>query len=133
MIGKLFNQRYQIIEKLGAGGTAIVYRGQDTLLNRAVTIKILREEYAGNNDFVRRFRHEAQAVASLSHPNIVAVYDVGFEENMHYIVMEFVEGESLKEYIKRKGVLKLSEACNIITQILAGVQHAHYSPRYQTA
>ena len=83
MIGKLFNQRYQIIEKLGAGGTAIVYRGQDTLLNRAVTIKILREEYAGNNDFVRRFRHEAQAVASLSHPNIVAVYDVGFEENMH--------------------------------------------------
>ena len=125
MIGKLFNQRYQIIEKLGAGGTAIVYRGQDTLLNRAVTIKILREEYAGNNDFVRRFRHEAQAVASLSHPNIVAVYDVGFEENMHYIVMEFVEGESLKEYIKRKGVLKLSEACNIITQILAGVQHAH--------
>ena len=125
MIAKLFNQRYQIIEKLGAGGTAIVYRGQDTLLNRAVTIKILREEYAGNNDFVRRFRHEAQAVASLSHPNIVAVYDVGFEENMHYIVMEFVEGESLKEYIKRKGVLKLSEACNIITQILAGVQHAH--------
>ena len=74
---------------------------------------------------MRRFRHEAQAVASLSHPNIVAVYDVGFEENMHYIVMEFVEGESLKEYIKRKGVLKLSEACNIITQILAGVQHAH--------
>lgn len=125
MIGKLFNNRYQIIEKLGAGGTAIVYRGQDTLLNRAVTIKILREEYASNNDFVRRFRHEAQAVASLSHPNIVSVYDVGFEESMHYIVMEFVEGESLKEYIKRKGVLKLSEACNIITQILAGVQHAH--------
>ena len=125
MIGKMFNNRYQIIEKLGAGGTAIVYRGQDMLLNRMVTIKILREEFASNQDLVRRFRHEAQAIASLSHPNIVSVYDVGFEENMHYIVMEFVEGESLKEYIKRKGALKLAEACNIITQILAGVQHAH--------
>ncbi|MBR5430501.1 MAG: Stk1 family PASTA domain-containing Ser/Thr kinase [Firmicutes bacterium] len=125
MIGKIFNNRYQIVEKLGAGGTAIVYRGQDMLLNRAVTIKILREEFVNNGDLVRRFRHEAQAVASLSHPNIVSVYDVGYEENMHYIVMEFVEGESLKEYIKRKGPLRLSEACNIITQILAGVQHAH--------
>ena len=125
MIGKVFNNRYQIVEKLGAGGTAIVYRGQDTLLNRAVTIKILREEFANNGELVRRFRHEAQAVASLSHSNIVSVYDVGYEDNMHYIVMEFVEGESLKEYIKRKGPLRLSEACNIITQILAGVQHAH--------
>ena len=125
MIGKIFNNRYQIVEKLGAGGTAIVYRGQDMLLNRAVTIKILREEFVNNSELVRRFRHEALAVASLSHPNIVSVYDVGYEENMHYIVMEFVEGESLKEYIKRKGPLRLSEACNIITQILAGVQHAH--------
>ncbi len=125
MIGKVFNNRYQIIEKLGAGGTAIVYRAQDMLLHRMVTIKILREEYASNNEFVRRFRHEAQAVASLSHNNIVAVYDVGYEENMHYIVMEFVEGESLKDYIKRKGVLKLNEACNIISQLLAGLQHAH--------
>ncbi len=125
MIGKVFNNRYQIQEKLGAGGTAIVYRGQDLLLNRAVTIKILREEFANNGELVRRFRHEAQAVASLSHSNIVSVYDVGYEDNMHYIVMEFVEGESLKEYIKRKGPLRLSEACNIITQILAGVQHAH--------
>ena len=125
MIGKVFNNRYKIIEKLGAGGTSIVYRAQDTLLNRMVTVKILREEYASNNEFVRRFRHEAQAVASLSHNNIVAVYDVGFEDGMHYIVMEFVEGESLKDYIKRKGVLKLNEACNIISQLLAGLQHAH--------
>ncbi len=125
MIGKIFNNRYKIIEKLGSGGTSIVYRGQDLLLNRMVTVKILREEYASNADFVRRFRHEAQAVASLSHSNIVAVYDVGFEENMHYIVMEFVEGESLKEYIRRKGAIPVPEACNIITQILAGVQHAH--------
>ena len=125
MIGKIFNNRYKIIEKLGSGGTSIVYRGQDLLLNRMVTVKILREEYASNADFVRRFRHEAQAVASLSHSNIVAVYDVGFEENMHYIVMEFVEGESLKEYIRRKGAIPVPEACNIITQILAGIQHAH--------
>lgn len=125
MIGKVFNNRYKIIEKLGSGGTAIVYRGQDLLLNRMVTIKILREEYANNTDFIRRFRHEAQAVASLSHSNIVGVYDVGFEENMHYIVMEFVEGESLKDYIRRKGMIPGPEACDIATQILAGVQHAH--------
>lgn len=125
MIGKVFNNRYKIIEKLGSGGTSIVYRGQDLLLNRMVTIKILREEYANNTDFIRRFRHEAQAVASLSHSNIVGVYDVGFEENMHYIVMEFVEGESLKDYIRRKGVISASEACDITIQILAGVQHAH--------
>ncbi len=125
MIGKLFNNRYEIKEKLGSGGTSIVYRGLDTLLGRMVTIKILREEYASNEDFVRRFRREAQAVASLSHGNIVSVYDVGYEENMHYIVMEFVEGESLKEYIKRKGALEINEACNIITQILQGIQYAH--------
>lgn len=125
MIGKIFNNRYKIIEKLGSGGTSIVYRGQDLLLNRMVTVKILREEYASNADFVRRFRHEAQAVASLSHSNIVSVYDVGSEDNMQYIVMEFVEGESLKDYIRLKGTLPVSEACNIISQILAGVQHAH--------
>ncbi|MEG1536678.1 MAG: Stk1 family PASTA domain-containing Ser/Thr kinase [Clostridiales bacterium] len=125
MIGKLFNNRYEIKEKLGSGGTSIVYRGQDILLGRMVTIKILREEYASNDDFVRRFRREAQAVASLSHGNIVSVYDVGYEENMHYIVMEFIEGESLKEYIKRKGALEINEACDIIIQILQGVQYAH--------
>ncbi len=125
MIGKTFNNRYKIIEKLGSGGTAIVYRGQDILLNRMVTIKILREEYGNNSDFVRRFRHEAQAVASLSHGNIVGIYDVGSEDNMQYIVMEFVEGESLKDYIRRKGVVPVAEACNIINQVLAGIQHAH--------
>ena len=125
MIGKIFNQRYQIKEKLGSGGTAIVYQGQDTLLNRMVTIKILREEYASNEDFVRRFRREAQAVASLSHGNIVSVYDVGFEENMHYIVMEFVEGYSLKDYIKQKGIIPVQEASSIMTKILYGIAYAH--------
>jgi len=125
LIGKLFNERYLIQEKLGSGGTAIVYKGQDTLLNRMVTIKILREEYASNEEFVRRFRREAQAVASLSHGNIVAVYDVGFEEYMHYIVMEFVEGQSLKEYIKQKGALPIQEAASVMTQVLDGISYAH--------
>ncbi len=125
MIGKLFNNRYEIKEKLGSGGTAIVYRGQDTLLGRAVTIKILREEYASDEDFVRRFRREAQAVASLSHNNIVAVYDVGYEENMHYIVMEFVEGMSLKDMIKQTGAFQIVDGVAIITQILAAIEHAH--------
>ncbi|MCL1905893.1 MAG: Stk1 family PASTA domain-containing Ser/Thr kinase [Clostridiales bacterium] len=125
MIGKLFNERYQIKEKLGSGGTAIVYMGQDILLNRMVTVKILREEYASNEEFVRRFRREAQAVASLSHGNIVSVYDVGFEENMHYIVMEFVEGQSLKGYIKEKGALAVQEAASVMMQILDGISYAH--------
>jgi len=125
VIGKLFNHRYEILEKLGSGGTAIVYRGQDTLLGRMVTIKILREEYASNEDFVRRFRREAQAVASLSHGNIVAVYDVGFEESMHYIVMEFVEGQSLKEYIKQCGSLPVQEVSSIMLQILDALSYAH--------
>ena len=125
MIGKLFNSRYQIMEKLGSGGTAIVYKGQDTLLGRMVTIKILREEYASNEDFVRRFRREAQAVASLAHGNIVSVYDVGYETNMHYIVMEFVEGRSLKDYIKLRGALDAQEAATIMIQILDGISYAH--------
>jgi len=125
MIGKLFNNRYEIKEKLGSGGTSIVYRGFDTLLGRMVTIKILREEFANDEDFVRRFRREAQAVASLSHGNIVSVYDVGYEENMYYIVMEFVEGESVKERIRRVGALDATTACTIMCQVLDGLQYAH--------
>ncbi len=125
MIEKLFNNRYEIKEKLGAGGTAVVYKGYDVVLGRLVTIKILREEYASDAEFIRRFRREAQAVASLSHGNIVSVYDVGFEENLHFIVMEYVEGETLKDYIKRKGALPIGEAVNIIGQILDAVSYAH--------
>lgn len=125
LIGKLFNNRYIIEEKIGSGGTAIVYRGLDNMLKRKVTIKILREEYASDEEFVRRFRREATAVANLSHGNIVSVYDVGFEENLHYIVMEFVEGESLKAYIKRQGALSLGDTVNIICQALDGIEYAH--------
>ncbi|MDR2712712.1 MAG: Stk1 family PASTA domain-containing Ser/Thr kinase [Clostridiales bacterium] len=125
MIGKIFNGRYEIIEKLGSGGTAIVYKGLDTLLGRMITVKILREEFANDEEFVRRFRREAQAVACLSHGNIVAVYDVGYEDNMHYIVMEFVEGQSLKAHIKERGALPIHEAVMIMNQILEGIEYAH--------
>jgi len=125
MIGKIFNNRYELIEKIGSGGTAIVYKGYDKLLNRMVTVKILRDEYNNNSDFVRRFRHEAQAIASLSHGNIVNVYDFGNEDGLQYIVMEFVEGETLKNYIKRKGPLPLSEAASIMYQILDALSYAH--------
>ena len=125
MQGKLFNNRYELREKIGAGGTAIVYKGQDLLLSRPVTIKILREEYANDEEFVRRFRQEAQGVAILSHGNIVSVYDVGYEDNMHYIVMEYVKGNNLKEYIKSKGALPLDEAINIMCQILDAIEYAH--------
>ncbi len=125
MIGKVFNNRYEIKEKLGAGGTALVYMGRDTLLGRLVTIKILREEYAQDPQFVARFRHEAQAVASLSHNNIVSVYDVGYEDTYHYIVMEYVEGPNLKEYIKEKGPLPIEQAVDVTVQILNALEHAH--------
>ena len=125
MIGKLFNQRYQIIEKLGAGGTAIVYRGQDTLLNRAVTIKILREEYMNNDEFMRRFRNESRAISLLDHPNIVKVYDVIFSNRIQSIVMEYIDGITLKDYIEQEQVLRWKEALHFTVQILRALQHAH--------
>ena len=126
MIGKIFNNRYEIKEKLGSGGTALVYMGRDTLLGRLVTVKILREEYANDQQFVARFRREAQSVASLSHNNIVSVYDVGYEDTYHYIVMEYVEGPNLKEYIKEHGPLPVEKAVDITIQILNALEHAHH-------
>jgi len=125
MIGKIFNNRYEVIEKIGAGGTSVVYKGVDRSLGRAVTIKILREEFAGDADFIRRFQREAQAVAGLSHGNIVSVYDVGIERGLYYIVMEYVEGETLKNYISRNGALPVKEAVSIMLQILDGIDYAH--------
>jgi serine/threonine protein kinase/beta-lactam-binding protein with PASTA domain len=125
LIGKKFGNRYEIKEKLGSGGMSIVYKGLDTLLNRLVTIKVLRDQYTGDEDFVRRFHREAQSVASLSHINIVSIFDVGFEEGLHYLVMEFVEGQNLKEYIRQKGKLTVQEAVPIALQILDALEHAH--------
>ncbi|MHB1419288.1 MAG: Stk1 family PASTA domain-containing Ser/Thr kinase [Bacillota bacterium] len=125
MIGKVLGGRYEIVEKLGAGGMSLVYKGMDTLLNRAVTIKVLRDQYASDDDFVRRFRREAQAVASLSHPNIVSIYDVGRENEMHYLVMEYIQGRTLKEIISEQGPLETRRAMEMTIQICDALEHAH--------
>ncbi|HAF17656.1 MAG TPA: Stk1 family PASTA domain-containing Ser/Thr kinase [Peptococcaceae bacterium] len=125
MIGKMLGNRYEIIAMLGAGGMANVYRARCTVLNRIVTVKVLRKELAEDKDFVRRFQMEAQAVALLSHPNIVSIYDVGEEDGVPYLVMEYVEGFNLKEIIRERGPLSATEAVNIGIQVCAALEHAH--------
>ena len=118
--------RYQIVAKLGSGGTAVVYKAIDTVLNREVTVKILQEQFTSNQKFVMRFRKEAQAIAALSHPNIVSVYDVGCsDEGEPYLFMEYVEGRTLKEIINKMGPLSLDRSLDYTHQILAGLNHAH--------
>ena len=109
-VGKFLDQRYEILERIGTGGMAVVYKGLDHRLNRLVAIKILKADLAQNDELRRRFHAEGQAVAMLSHPNIVAVYDVNRKENLDYIVMELIEGITLKQYINRKGILNWKEA-----------------------
>ena len=126
MIGRNFMDRYQIVAKLGSGGTAVVYKAIDTVLNREVTVKILQEQFTSNQKFVMRFRKEAQAIAALSHPNIVSVYDVGCsDEGEPYLIMEYVEGRTLKEIINKTGPLSLDRSLDYTHQILAGLNHAH--------
>lgn len=125
MIGTILGNRYEIISQLGGGGMAIVYKARDTLLNRQVTVKVLRSEFTGDEEFVSRFRKEAQAVAKLSHPNIVSVYDVGQEGDTHYIVMEYVEGRNLKQVIREMGRIPVKHAVDIAKQICDGLQDAH--------
>ncbi len=107
MIGKVLGGRYEILEKIGGGGMALVYKARCRLLDRYVAIKILRDEFVNDEEFVKKFRRESQAAASLSHPNIVNIYDVGVEEEgehkIHYIVMEYIKGKTLKQIIKEKG------------------------------
>ena len=124
-IGAVISGRYEIIEKIGTGGMADVYRAKDHRLNRYVAVKILKNEYSEDAKFVTKFRQEAQAIACLSHPNIVGVYDVGQEQDMHYIVMEFVDGITLKKYIEQKGKLSVREAVGIGLQIANGLEAAH--------
>ena len=126
MIGRNFMDRYQIVAKLGSGGTAVVYKAIDTVLNREVTVKILQEQFTSNQKFVMRFRKEAQAIAALSHPNIVSVFDVGCsDEGEPYLIMEYVEGKTLKEIINKMGPLSLDRSLDYAHQILAGLNHAH--------
>ncbi len=124
-IGTLLGGRYEIIEKIGTGGMAEVYKAKCRLLNRLVAVKALKGEFSGDEEFIRRFEVEAQAAASISHPNIVSVYDVGFDRGRHYIVMELVEGITLKEYITRYGALEWREALGIAAQICSALECAH--------
>lgn len=125
MIGKMLGNRYEILDKLGGGGMAIVYKSRDTYLNRLVTIKALRPEFTTDEDFIRRFRREAQAVAKLSHPNIVNIHDVGQEDSVHYLVMEYVQGDNLKTIIKKNEYLSPDDSVRIAIQVCEALEHAH--------
>ena len=125
--GKRLDGRYEIHELLGVGGMAVVYRAYDTIDDRMVAIKILKDEFSGNSDFLRRFRNESKAIAVLSHPNIVKVYDVSFGDRIQYIVMEYVDGITLKQYLDqhKETAVPWKEALHFTTQILWALQHAH--------
>ncbi|SEF67764.1 serine/threonine protein kinase [Caloramator fervidus] len=123
--GKILNNRYILLEKIGDGGMALVYKAKDFTLNRYVAVKILRPEFATDFEFVSKFKRESLAAASLSHPNIVSIYDVGEDEGLNYIVMEYIKGKTLKDYIKEKGKIKYDEALKITYQIALALDHAH--------
>lgn len=125
MVGALLDNRYELIELIGTGGMADVYKARCTLLNRNVAIKILKDEFKNDEEFVKRFNVESQAAAGLSHNNIVSVYDVGTQGEIHYIVMEYVEGITLKEYLKQNGPLPWERAVDFAAQIASALQHAH--------
>ena len=124
-IGKMLDNRYEILERIGTGGMAIVYKAKCHRLNRLVAIKILKSDLAQNEEFRRRFNAESQAVAQLSHPNIVSVYDVSRGGDMEYIVMELIDGLTLKQYMEKRGQLNWRESLHFITQIMRGLSHAH--------
>ena len=127
LIGKIIGNRYEILEEVGLGGMATVYKAKDHVLNRLVAVKVLKDEFTTDAEFVKRFNTEAQAAASLSHPNIVSIYDVGHEDenNLYYIVMELVQGKTLKEIINSEGVLTWKWAVNIAMQIASALEMAH--------
>lgn len=124
-IGKKLDGRYEITELIGEGGMADVYRATDVVDNKTVAVKILKKEFAENEEFLRRFRNESKAIAVLSHPNIVKIYDVGFSERIQFIVMEYIDGITLNEYMEQQGQLGWKDASHFILQILRALQHAH--------
>ncbi len=125
MVGSVLSNRYELLENIGAGGMAIVYKARCRLLNRNVAVKILRPEFQEDEEFLKRFTIEAQAAASLTHPNVVSVFDVGHHGKLSYIVMECIEGITLKEYLQRKGALSVNEAVDFTCQIASALEHAH--------
>ncbi len=125
-IGKMLDERYEILDVLGTGGMAVVYRAYDHRLNRYVAVKILKGELATDQDLRRRFHDESQSVAMLSHPNIVSIYDVNQVEGREFIVMELIDGITLKQYMKKRGgCLNWREALHFISQIMQALKHAH--------
>jgi serine/threonine-protein kinase len=124
-IGKRLDGRYEITELIGVGGMADVYKATDILEDKIVAVKILKSEFSDNEEFIRRFRNESKAIAVLSHPNIVKIYDVGFTDKLQFIVMEYIDGITLKEFIEQQGVLKWKDTIHFIIQILRALQHAH--------
>lgn len=125
LVGKVIGNRYEILEKIGEGGMATVYKAKCNILKRYVAVKVLREEFTTDEEFIRRFNTEAQAAASLTHPNIVSIFDVGHEENIYYIVMELVQGKTLKEIINEDGVLPWKWSINIAIQVASALETAH--------
>ncbi|MBQ5485002.1 MAG: serine/threonine protein kinase, partial [Lachnospiraceae bacterium] len=123
--GTFLGNRYEIIEKIGTGGMSDVYRAKDHSLSRDIAIKVLKQEFANDSAFVSKFRAEAQAAAALEHPNIVNIYDVGSQDGLYYIVMEYVEGITLKSYIGKKGKLGYNEVLSIAIQVGRGIEAAH--------
>lgn len=125
LTGKRISGRYHILRPIGGGGMANVFLAEDIILEREVAIKILRFDFVNDIDFIRRFRREAQSASSLDHPNIVSIYDIGEEGDIYYIVMEYVEGMTLKEYITAHGPLHPKEALSVMEQIVSAIAHAH--------
>ena len=125
LVGKVLGNRYEILEKIGAGGMATVYRAKCQVLKRDVAVKILRDEFTTDDDFIKRFNAEAESAASLTHPNIVSVYDVGHEGNLYYIVMELVKGKTLKDIIVENGALPWKWSIDLAIQIARGLEKAH--------
>ena len=124
-IGMVIGDRYEVLEKIGTGGMSDVYKAKDHKLNRLVAVKVLKQEFSENENFVSKFRVEAQSTAGLMHPNIVNVYDVGDEDGINYIVMELVDGITLKKYIEKKVRLSVKEAVSIAIQVAMGLEAAH--------
>ncbi|MGG2095844.1 Stk1 family PASTA domain-containing Ser/Thr kinase [Bacillus sp. S13(2024)] len=126
MIGRRLNDRYKLLKMIGGGGMANVYLAHDDILDRDVAVKMLRLDYSNNEEFIKRFHREAQSVTTLSHPNIVNMYDVGEEDGIYYLVMEYVPGQTLKQYIQQRGLLPVGEALDIMEQLTAAMAHAHH-------
>ena len=124
-VGQVFDKRYRIIKVIGIGGMAVVFEATDLLMRRNVAVKMLKDEINNDVQAVKRFINESKAVAMLSHPNIVNIYDVSVKDSLKYIVMELVEGVTLKNYILKKGTLSLNEIMSITEQILLALDHAH--------